>query len=191
MAADLILASGSPRRRELLSGFGLLFEVQAAEIDESVHPGEAARRYVQRMALEKAAAVARRQPDRAVLAADTSVVIDGRILGKPGTPEAARAMLEQLSGRAHQVMSAVALLVPGREPVEALSVTDVRFAELPAAWIERYVASGDPLDKAGAYGIQNDAGHWVRRIDGSYSGVVGLPLFETGELLRAAGLLRI
>jgi len=185
----LILASASPRRRELLDRFGLSFEVIPADIDESIRPGESARAYVVRMAGEKAQAVAEQNPQRPILAADTSVVIDAVVLGKPETEGQAAGMLEALSGRAHQVMSAVALLRPGAEPDWRLSVTDVHFGALSDDWIRGYIASGDPMDKAGAYGIQNAAGLKVRRIEGSYSGVVGLPLFETGELLEAAGLL--
>jgi septum formation protein len=189
----LILASASPRRRELMACFGLNYTVQPAAIDESPRAGEQARDYVVRMAEEKALAVAARHPEQFVLAADTSVVLEGRILGKPATPARARSMLQSLSDRVHQVITAVSLITPGanqdRRPHNRLSSTDVWFAELSAAWIEAYVASGDPMDKAGAYGIQNAAGLKIRRIDGSYSGVVGLPLYETAALLEAAGLL--
>lgn len=184
----LVLASASPRRRELLSQFGSAFEVQPADIDESIRPGERAEDYVLRMAEEKALAVAAARSDLPILAADTSVVIDGTILGKPADAAQAGAMLKRLSGRSHQVMSALAMVLPGRLPESRLSITDVYFAALSDDWIRAYVASGDPMDKAGAYGIQNAAGFKVNRIDGSYSGVVGLPLFETGELLAAAGL---
>jgi septum formation protein len=186
-----ILASASPRRRELLARFGLAFEVLPADIDESIRPDESARSYVTRMAAEKAQAVATEHPGRPILAADTSVVIDEVILGKPETEDRAAEMLRALSGRGHQVMSAVALLRPGTELDLRLSVTDVHFGVLGEDWIRAYIASGDPMDKAGAYGIQNAAGLRVRRIEGSYSGVVGLPLFETGELLAAAGLLEV
>jgi len=192
---DLILASASPRRRELLARFGLSFEVLPADIDESTHDDECAEHYVVRMAEEKALAVAQRYPEQIVLAADTSVVLDGAILGKPVDQGEAKNMLEALSDRSHQVMSAVTLVVPEASrsrSIDAvasrLSITRVDFAPLSPAWIGRYIASGDPMDKAGAYGIQNAAGLKVQRIDGSYSGVVGLPLFETGQLLIAAGL---
>jgi len=191
--APLILASASPRRRELLQRFALDFEVQPAAIDESPRALEQAADYVVRMAQEKALAVAARWPQRAVLAADTSVVLAGVILGKPRDEVDARAMLESLSDQVHQVMTAVTLITPNLNPdLESetrLSCTDVRFAPLDSAWVDAYIASGDPMDKAGAYGIQNAAGLKVRRIEGSYSGVVGLPLYETGELLGAAGLL--
>jgi len=173
--------------------FGLDYTVQPAAIDESPRIGEKAADYVLRMAKEKALAVAARHPEQFVLAADTSVVLAGRILGKPATPAQACGMLESLSDRVHQVITAVSLITPGakqdRVPHNRLSCTDVWFAELSPAWIGAYVASGDPMDKAGAYGIQNAAGLKIRRIDGSYSGVVGLPLHETAALLEAAGLL--
>lgn len=192
-APRLILASASPRRRELMARFDLDYTVDPAAIDEAPRTGEEAADYVVRMAAEKALAVAARYPSQAVLAADTSVVLAGRILGKPASPAEARGMLESLSGRVHQVMTAVSLITPGanhgRGPHNRLSCTDVWFAELSPAWIEAYVASGDPMDKAGGYGIQSAAGLKIQRIDGSYSGVVGLPLYETGALLEAAGLL--
>ncbi len=185
----LILASASPRRRELLAQTGLAFEVVPAAIDETPRTGEAAAHYVARMAREKAQAVARRFPESAVLGADTSVVLDEVILGKPDSAQAAQAMLESLSGRCHQVMTAVALVRRGSDTQCRLSCTEVEFAALSRAWIEAYIDSGDPVDKAGAYGIQNAAGLKIRRIRGSYSGVVGLPLFDTARLLEAAGLL--
>lgn len=184
----MILASASPRRRELLAVFGLPFSVVPADIDESWTAGEAAADYTIRIALEKAAVVARQYPDEVVLGADTAVVVDGEPLGKPADANEARSMLERLSGRGHEVLSAVALIGPDGRHLHRLNVTEVEFSLLPRAWIEQYVASGDPMDKAGAYGIQNQAGVWIRRINGSYTGVVGLPLFETGELLREAGL---
>ncbi|NKI35746.1 septum formation inhibitor Maf [Wenzhouxiangella sp. XN79A] len=180
----LVLASGSPRRRELLAVLIERFEVRPADIDESVRDGESPSHYVQRMAREKAAAL-----DLAAwtIGADTSVVLDGSILGKPSDAEDAVRMLRALAGRTHHVHSAVALRAPdGRIDVRE-SVTAVEFAALDEGWMARYVASGDPLDKAGAYGIQGAPAAWIRTIDGSHSGVVGLPLFETAELLRAAG----
>lgn len=185
----MILASASPRRRELLAVFGLQFSVVPADIDESSHPGEQASDYAIRIALEKAEVVARQHPNEVVLGADTAVVVDGQLLGKPHSTNEARSMLERLSGRSHEVLSAVALVAPDGQRRHRLNVTEVEFSLLPNAWIEQYVASGDPMDKAGAYGIQNQAGVWIRRINGSYTGVVGLPLYETGELLREAGLL--
>ncbi|RFF28428.1 MULTISPECIES: nucleoside triphosphate pyrophosphatase [unclassified Wenzhouxiangella] len=184
----LILASASPRRRELLSLFEIDFDVQPADIDETVREGEPPENYVRRMSREKAMAIHGQVDDCFVLGSDTAVVLDDECLGKPGDDEQAREMLERLSGREHRVLSAVALAATDGGIDERLSVTRVEFAQLPAAWIDRYVASGEPHDKAGAYGIQGAAGIWVRSLSGSYTGVVGLPLFETGELLREARL---
>ena len=185
----LVLASASPRRRELLQQCGCPFMVRAASIDERVHGGEAARDYVQRVAEAKALTVQRSLPDHWVLGADTAVVLDDRILGKPGSEQEARTMLHGLSDRMHQVFSAVVLIGPGGRRLGRVSVTEVEFGALPQTWIDRYAKSGDGRDKAGAYGIQNEAGLWIRHISGSYSGVVGLPLYETAELLREAGLI--
>lgn len=184
----LILASASPRRRQLLSIFGLPFTVVPADIDESRLGNEDAAEHVLRIARAKADAVVGEHPDSFVLASDTAVVVDGQSLGKPADAAQARTMLARLSGRTHEVMSSVVLLCPDGRSLSRLSVTEVEFELMPQAWIDAYVASGDPFDKAGAYGIQNQAGVWIRRIDGSYTGVVGLPLFETGQLLREAGL---
>lgn len=184
----LVLASASPRRRELLAVLAPDFEVRPADLDESVGPGETPTGYVQRMAVEKAAAIAAARPDAFVLGADTTVVVDQECLGKPRDADDARGMLAALSGRWHEVYSAVALARPGCAPEPALSVTRVAFDRLSTGWIDRYVESGEPMDKAGAYAIQGRAAQWVRRIEGSYSGVMGLPLFETAELLRWAGL---
>jgi septum formation protein len=184
----LILASASPRRRELLGLFGVEFDVLPAAIDESLHDGEDPAGYTVRVAREKAQAVASGAPGRYVLGSDTTVVLNGECLGKPTDVDHARTMLTRLSGTVHEVLSAVALVHPGGQVEDCLSVTRVEFATLPGDWMEAYIASGEPMDKAGAYGIQGEAGIWVRRLDGSYSGVVGLPLFETGELLRRAGL---
>ncbi len=184
----LVLASASPRRRELLEHCGFPFEVHPADIDERAQKDEAPTDYVQRIAEEKARAVHRAMPDCFVLGADTAVVLGAEILGKPDSAEQARTLLGRLSGRVHQVYSALALVCPDGRCLQRLSTTDVTFAELPNDWIERYVRSGAGLDKAGAYGIQNNAGLWVQHISGSYSGVVGLPLYETAQLLREAGL---
>ena len=180
----LVLASGSPRRRELLAVLVEAFEVRPADIDETLRDGESASEYVQRMAREKAGAPG---PACWTLGADTSVVLDGAILGKPVDADEAVRMLERLAGRTHHVHSAVALRGPDGAVAVRESITEVEFATPDAAWIARYAASGDPLDKAGAYGIQGTPAAWIRAIRGSYSGVVGLPLFETAELLRAAG----
>ena len=185
----LILASASPRRRELLDRCDVPFTVVVAAVDESADESESPSEYVLRVAHAKARAVQQRHPDAFVLGADTSVVLDGELLGKPADAEQARAMLRKLSGREHEVLSAVALACPDGRRTERLSSTRVEFGLLPEAWIEAYIATGDCMDKAGAYGIQNQAGLWIRRISGSYTGVVGLPLFETADLLREAGLI--
>jgi len=187
-AARLVLASASPRRRELLAQFDLEFDIRPAHIDESVHPGESPEGYVLRVARDKALAIHEGVKGCFVLGADTAVVVDGECLGKPVDDGEARTMLRRLSGRQHRVLSAVALIAPDGERYERLSDTRVEMAELSDAWIDRYIASGEPHDKAGAYGIQGAAGIRVRCLAGSYTGVVGLPLFETGELLREAGL---
>ncbi len=187
--ARLILASSSPRRRELLGLFDLAFDIEPAAIDEAAAEAELPRDHVVRLAREKARAVHVRHHTAWVLAADTVVAVDDDILGKPADADQARKMLERLSGRAHRVFSAVAMVSPDGTPDERLSETLVEFAPLPSDWIADYIESGEPHDKAGAYGIQGRAGIWVRSLTGSYSGVVGLPLFETGELLRTAGLL--
>jgi septum formation protein len=181
---SLVLASGSPRRRELLAVLVRRFEVRPADIDESVQAGESPSSYVQRMACEKAAAL---EHEIWTLGADTSVVLEGTILGKPADAEEAMSMMRSLSGRCHHVHSAVALRAPDGGIEVRESVTEVEFAVPDENWVARYAASGDPLDKAGAYGIQGAPAAWIRAIRGSYSGVVGLPLFETAELLRAAG----
>jgi septum formation protein len=186
-AVRVYLASQSPRRRALLDQIGVAFEVLAVEVDETPGPAEPARDLVQRLALAKArAGLASLAPDdrTPVLGADTEVVVDGEVLGKPRDEEDAAAMLARLSGRSHEVLSAVALVSPGREAVR-LSATTVWFRDTDAAERAAYCASGEPLDKAGAYAIQGLAAVFVERIDGSYSGVMGLPLYETAELLRA------
>jgi len=188
VSIPLILASASPRRRELLSLFDIDFDVEPADIDESIAAGERPDAYVLRMAREKALAVHPRFEHCFVLGSDTAVVLDGECLGKPGDDDEARAMLERLSGREHTVLSAVALVAPDGGVGERLSVTRVDMAPMTDEWIAGYVASGEPHDKAGAYGIQGAAGIWVRALSGSYTSVVGLPLFETGELLRGVGL---
>jgi len=185
---QLILASASPRRHELLKQLGLRFRVEISDIDETGLPDETPQEYVCRVARNKAAVVALRNTSGLpVLAADTSVVIAGCTLGKPGSAAEAAGMLRKLSGQWHEVYSAVVLLDSRHEPSSRLSVTEVRFAPLEEEWITAYVASGEPMDKAGAYGVQGCAAHRIIEIRGSYSGVMGLPLFETMELLHAAG----
>lgn len=178
----LVLASASPRRRELLTAAGFTFEVDVADVDETVHPGEAAGAYAQRVARAKALAVAARWPDAVVLGADTIVVVDGDVMGKPRDAADAVRMLERLSGRAHQVLTAMAATWDGRV-AEAVEETLVWFAALTPAQIAAYVASGEPMDKAGAYGIQGKASRFIPRIEGSYTNVVGLPIAAVDALL--------
>jgi septum formation protein len=187
----LILASSSPRRWELLNQLDMAHQVIIADIDESIREGEDAREYVCRMAREKALKVHRRNGVTvAVLGADTAVVVNGRILGKPVDREDAIRMLEGLSGRTHEVWSAVALVLPGGGLSERLNITRVTFSKLERAWIEAYCDSGDPMDKAGAYGVQGIAAQKISHMEGSYSGVMGLPLHETAEILQEAGILK-
>ncbi len=186
----IVLASASPRRRELLRQVGVEFRVVVAAVDESVLAGEAPAAYVVRVARDKALEVlARERAGLPVLGADTAVVLDGRILGKPGDRDEALAMLGSLSGRTHEVYSAAVLLADAQPPLECLNISRVTFAELDREWIESYCDTGDPMDKAGAYGVQGRAAEKIIRIEGSFSGVMGLPLFETCQLLRRAEVL--
>ena len=186
----LILASGSPRRRELLGQLPVSFKVAPADIDETISAGESAREFVQRMALEKATAGfnqnGRRMP---TMGSDTIVVIDDEILGKPSSRAEAESMLVRLSGQTHRVYSAVVLVEETGHVHEALNVTAVTFGAIPLNWIKQYCQGDEPMDKAGAYAVQGGAGQYIRCIEGSYSGVMGLPLYETAALLRQAGLL--
>lgn len=182
----LQLASTSPRRREILAGLGLAFGVQTVDVDESRLPGETPERMVMRLAAAKVAA-ASREPGQFVLGADTAVVLGERILGKPADESDALDMLGRLSGHDHHVMTGVALSGPGGTST-ALSSTRVRFRDIGRDEARAYWHSGEPRDKAGAYAIQGLGGAFVERIEGSYSGVVGLPVFETLQLLRAAGV---
>ena len=183
----LILASGSPRRAELLARAGYRFEVVPPDIDERRQAGEAPRDYVARLAAEKAAAVAPRYPERVVLAADTTVVVDAAVLGKPRGPDEAAGMLRRLSGRAHDVLTGVAVR-RGGACLGAVEQTAVHLADLDEALIAWYVATGEPSDKAGGYGVQGIASRFVTRVEGSYSNVVGLPLALVDRLLgRLAG----
>lgn len=187
---QLLLASGSPRRAELLTQAGIRFRVCVTDVDESRLDGEEPEAHVRRLAVEKArAGLEICGPGLPSLGADTVVLLDGEILGKPRDREEAAAMLKRLSGRTHQVLSAVALAMPDGYARDALNTTRVTFAPLPEPFIEWYCQTGNPTDKAGAYAIQGAVGQYVPRIDGSYSGVMGLPLFETCALLRAAGVL--
>ena len=184
---ELILASASPRRRELLAQLGVRFRCVPADIDETPGPGEPPEGYVQRMAREKAAEVAARYPGAVVLAADTSVVIDGDILGKPRDLLDGLAMLARLSGRQHTVMTAISLLGAGDSATQLVQ-TGVEFVALNRAACEAYLATDEPWDKAGCYAVQGLGGAFVRALHGSYSNVVGLPLAETWQLLSSRGI---
>lgn len=186
MSPKLILASGSPRRRELLTGLGLAFSVQPVDLDETPLEGEDPSAYVTRLAAAKARA--RTEPDEMTLAADTIVVLDGELLGKPGDPDEARGMLGRLAGREHQVLTGVAVyegtgerLVSG---VESSRVTIAALSDEEIAW---YVATGEPLDKAGSYAIQDLGALFVERVEGNYTNVVGLPLPLTYSLFGQLG----
>lgn len=188
---ELLLASASSRRKELLELIGIGFQSQAMDIDESVLQGEQADRYVERLAREKAQAGLVACPDKVILAADTTVVLAGQILGKPQDKAEAVSMLRQLSGSKHQVLTGIAVASQHRgiTQIESQVVcTEVFFADLSDQQVEAYVQSGEPMDKAGAYGIQGKAALFVERIEGSYSNVVGLPLAETGKMLERFGI---
>jgi len=177
----LILASGSPRRLTLLSELGLTPTVRPADIDETPEPGEAAADYVERLAIEKGAAITA-QPEDVVISADTIVVLDGELLGKPIDNADAAAMLRRLSGRTHQVMTGVAVR-RGEARNSFVETTTVHFATLTEADITWYVGTGEPTDKAGAYGMQGRGGAFVVSIDGSYDNVIGLPRHRLRPLI--------
>lgn len=183
---SLHLASASPRRREVLSALGLTFSWAATDVDETTQDGEDADSVVLRLASAKAHA-AGRPPGVATLAADTEVVLAAQIFGKPGSLQEAMDMLGQLSGRTHRVVTGVALLVGGKEST-ALCSSEVRFRKIAPAELAAYCQTGEYRGKAGAYAIQGLAAVFVESLRGSYTGVVGLPVFETVGLLRAAGL---
>lgn len=187
MSPQIILASASPRRSELLKQIGVRHRVVAVDIDEAPLPHEAPDAYVARVAAEKSEAC--RLIDRSglpILAADTSVILDGRILGKPEDLQHAIEMLSRLSGRTHQVFSAVSLR--GDRHWQALSVSEVRFRPLSHQEVVAYWQTGEPCDKAGAYAIQGLASTFIESMAGSFSGVMGLPLFETAQLLAQQGI---
>lgn len=187
IAPVVCLASVSPRRRELLMQIGVPHTVMGAHIDEAVLPGESPREYVTRMASEKAMAIYRKGETLPVLAADTTVVLDDVIFGKPVDRADGLAMLSSLSGRTHDVLTAVALAQNGNV-VLSVSTSAVRFRPLTLDECEAYWETGEPCDKAGGYAIQGLGSVFVEWLSGSYSGVMGLPLFETSGLLRDAGL---
>ena len=192
MPNTIYLASASPRRREILVSLGFQPVLLVAETDETARPGEAVADYVARMARQKNVAARRLAAQRGLalaqplLSADTVVALDNAILGKPRDAAHARELLESLSGREHQVWTAVCVSL-GEQTLEAAQRSDVRFKELSTQEIAAYIASGEPLDKAGAYGIQGIGGVFVAHLSGSFSGVMGLPVFETVQLLRQLG----
>ncbi|HEY2170911.1 MAG TPA: Maf family protein [Candidatus Angelobacter sp.] len=205
MEKSLILASSSPRRQELLREIGIPFQVHAANINEDQRPGEAPMEYALRLAREKAHAVAAQYPQSYVLGADTIVVLQGEVLGKPIDHADAARMLRLLSGRGHEVTTAVSVVAPGTigSSTVALGVvapgtlvetrastTKVYFREIGEAEIQQYVAGGEPMDKAGAYAIQGGASRWTDRIEGEFSNVVGLPLSLVTEMLKIIGLMK-
>jgi len=199
-AQKIYLASKSPRRRELLRQIGIDFELlilrdhtsRGPDVSEEVLPDERAEDYVARVTLEKARFALqtmqwRKLPPRPILTADTTVVLEGRILGKPANQAEAIAMMQSLSGRTHQVLTHVAVLHDDRT-YQITQRSDVAFATLSESSIRRYCATSEPYDKAGGYGIQGQAALFIQDIAGSHSGIMGLPLYETGQLLKQAGL---
>ncbi len=184
----LVLASASPRRQEFLRLLGLEFTVDPARIDESVRPGEGPEDFARRLARDKAAAVAHRHPASLVIGADTVVVADDRLLGKPGSAAQALAMLTMLQDRVHRVITGLALIARDRNiEIDDVQVTAVRFGQFSRSLLEAYVATGEPMDKAGAYGIQGIGGFLVKEINGSCSTVIGLPLERLTALLLECG----
>jgi septum formation protein len=196
----MILASASPRRRELLTQAGYVFSVEAADVNESVRIGEAAGAYVQRLAEEKARAVLARYAEPTlideadkdgppgflvVLGADTTVVRDGEILAKPEDAEDAKRMLRSLSGRVHEVLTGVAVATRAAV-VSGVETTEVTFSQIPEAELDLYCATTEPMDKAGAYGIQGYAARWIPRIDGDYFNVMGLPIARVVRMIEEA-----
>ncbi|MBI2678984.1 MAG: septum formation inhibitor Maf [Candidatus Koribacter versatilis] len=191
-ASPLILASASPRRAELLRAAGIAFRVEASNLEEARESGETPRAYAERLARDKARVVAQRFPGQPVLAADTIVVlrngVDDAVLEKPADAADAARMLRHLSGRAHEVTTAVCLLAQGEEQVRS-ETTRVLFRRIETEEILAYIATGEPMDKAGAYAIQGGAARWVDKIEGDYENVVGLPVALVRRMLQAAELL--
>ncbi len=186
----IILASQSPRRRQLLDQIGVVYHAAPVSVDETAFHQEAPEVFVRRIALDKARAAQRQYPAHAILAADTCIALDGKPLGKPQDQEHAVAMLLSLADRDHEVFTAVTLIDASGEH-SRLSRSRVTFHTITEAQARRYWATGEPADKAGGYAIQGRGALFVKRIHGSYSGIMGLPLFETGQLLTKAGLLTV
>lgn len=184
MSATLILASASPRRRDLLAARGVRFEVVPSSVEETPHPGEPPEAFAQRIAREKGCDVAQHQPGMCVLAADTVVIAGANLFGKPTDRDDARRMLRALSGRTHRVLTAVAFVDADGHLAETAVESEVEFRRLTSGEIEAYLDSGEPFDKAGAYAIQGLAQEFVTAVRGSYSNVIGLPMDEVLELLR-------
>ena len=183
----VILASQSPRRRELLSLVGIRHEVRPANVDEQYLPGEEPAAHAERLARAKAAVIAEAEPDAVVIGSDTIVVVDGEVLGKPADEAHAARMLRQLSGRSHLVMTAVAVRWGGAE-LSMVEEVEVTFGVLDDDRIGAYIATGEPMDKAGAYGIQGYGATIVERVNGDYFSVMGLPLFRLVQLMARLGL---
>ena len=183
----VVLASGSPRRHELLNLVGIAHEVRPANIDETLRPRETPHRHAERLAREKASAIATRDPNLVTIGADTIVVVNRKILGKPASVEQAATMLRQLSGREHKVVTAIAVS-RGKKLRSAVEEVRVRFRTLRAEEIEGYIATGEPMDKAGAYGIQGYGATIVECVNGDYFSVMGLPLARLVGLLRDVGI---
>ena len=187
MSIKVVLASGSPRRRQLLELIGIAHEVRPSNIDETMRPREAPRRHAERLAREKASVVATREPDVVTIGADTIVVINRKVLGKPRDTDDARRMLAMLSGREHTVITAVAV-ARGRKLRSAIEEVKVKFRRLREDEIDAYIATGEPMDKAGAYGIQGFGATIVECVNGDYFAVMGLPLARVVMLLRDLGV---
>lgn len=183
----IVLASASPRRQELLRNAGIAFTVRAANIDEVPLVNEAPRAFAERMAREKAHAVRQSEPQEIILAADTVVAVGEEIFGKPENADDAFRMLKTLSGRAHKVITAVCLLMGDFDEVRS-ETTLVEFSEISDDQIRQYIATGEPMDKAGAYAIQGGASQWIKKIEGDYNNVVGLPLDLVKRMLRERGM---
>ncbi len=184
----LVLASGSPRRRQLLTEAGVEFEIIESGIDEQMREREAGRDFALRMAREKALAISGRRPQALVLGADTVVEIDAEILGKPQDREEARAMLRKLSGQVHRVFTGFALARAGSIAESAAILSEVRFRQLTDAEIERYIITDEPYDKAGGYAVQGEAGTFIAAVQGSIANVMGLPIDEVLQALRRHGI---